>query len=76
MLVRNTTEGPLGLEPGLYVPAHGSLEVPDDALAAYRRSPVVAGWIAEGALVVDEPAPAADPAPQPAKPRRGRPRKG
>lgn len=53
MQITNTTTRDLGLGLGgdHIVPAGGSLEVPNDALTAYKASPVVKGWFIEGALV-------------------------
>lgn len=65
MRLINTTCGDLGLDPATVVPAQGALEIEAAAFARHKGNPIIAHWLATGALVADEPSP-----PQQAKPAK------
>lgn len=54
MKVTNTTRGDLGLPNGVLVPALGSVDIDEKVLAEMIDQPVVAAWIEEGMLDIDE----------------------
>lgn len=59
MLIKNTTAGDLGLEPGVVIPAGHTVDVPDEVAKRCEASNVVKGWLKSGALAVEKPKKAA-----------------
>jgi len=57
MILTNTTKSDLGICEGYVAPAGGSIDIPDDVLTSAKASPVVAGWIVDGCLVLAAPVP-------------------
>jgi len=55
MKITNITAGNLGLDMETVVPAHGSIEIDNEALIRLKASPVVKGWLISGALVENGP---------------------
>lgn len=64
MLIKNTTAGDLGLEPGVVIPAGQTVDVPDDIAKRCEASDVVKGWLKSGALAVEKPQAKAKAAPK------------
>ena len=73
MKLSNTTAGDLGLDPDTIVPSQSAIEIEPAELRRRMGNPVVAHWLATGALVADWPQ--QEPEPEPEAERRAKTRR-